>query len=56
MVSAGAAVWAFAFAPADVAFALSAVGALGLSVALVLYRQEKRLDALERRLPGRPDS
>ncbi len=56
MATAGASAGAAAFAPADVAFALSAVGALGLSVALVLYRQENRLDALERRFPGGRES
>ncbi len=56
MASAGASAGAAAFAPSDVALALSAVGALGLSVALVLYRQENRLDALERRFPGGRES
>ena len=39
-------------APSSLALALLAVGALGSSVGVVLYRQENRLDALERRFRG----
>jgi hypothetical protein len=42
-------VGAVLLAPADVALALLAVGVLGLCVAFVLYRQEERLESLERR-------
>jgi hypothetical protein len=43
-------------APDDVAIALLAVGVLGLSVSLVLYRQEERLESLEQRLRDRRES
>ncbi len=49
VTSAGALVAAGCVAPSDLAFALLAVGALGSSLSVVLYRQEHRLDALERR-------
>lgn len=55
-VSAGAFVGAALVAPSDVWLALAAVGALGAAVALVLYRQEQRLSALERRFTGRRET
>ena len=51
-VSVGALLGAARLAPSEVALALLAVGLLGLAVAWVLYRQERRLDALERRPRG----
>jgi hypothetical protein len=55
IASVGALVAAALVAPSEVWLALFAVGVLGLAVALVLYRQEERLRALERRLPGARD-
>ncbi len=53
VATAGAFAGAVVLAPAEVAFALLAVGLLGLSVGWVLYRQEQRLEALERRFNHR---
>jgi hypothetical protein len=53
VASVGALLGAALVAPSDVWLALFAVGVLGLSVALVQYRQQQRLRALERPFRGR---
>ena len=51
-VSVGASIGAAALVPSEVALALLAIAALGLAVSWVLYHQERRLEALERRPRG----
>jgi hypothetical protein len=55
VVSVAALLGAAFVAPSDAWLALVAVGVLGLSVALVQYRQEERLRALERSFRGGRD-